>query len=199
MLTGRICVFRIDLYLFISVYLVIIKYNQSSLCHNSCSHYLLATMTLSLTSPSLYRNFLGRGRQRASLLPASLMLAADFTNDLAGAFFQYRENCLNFVDSSQREGSRKAQERFRELVNLIFLWLWPRLILTVNTGDRFSRDRDGDRGSGSMRATDYHVQCPVCTRAANDPSVLIITEETPTSAFSWLKVSTIAFTFKTLC
>ena len=107
------------------------------------------------------------------------MLAAEFTNDLAGAFFQYRENCLNFVDSSQREGSRKAQERFRELVNLIFLWLWPRLILTVNTGDRFSRDRDGDRGSGSMRATDYHVQCPVCTRAANDPSVLIITEEAP--------------------
>ena len=152
-------------------------------------------MSLYLTSPSLYRNFLGRGRQRASLLPASLMLAAEFTNDLAGAFFQYRENCLNFVDSSQREGSRKAQERFRELVNLIFLWLWPSLILTVNTGDRFSRDRDGDRGSGSMRATDYHVQCPVCTRAANDPSVLIITEEAPTSAFSWLKVSTIAFTF----
>ena len=80
------------------------------------------------------------------------------------------------------ECSRKAQERFRELVNLIFLWLWPRLILTVNTGDRFSRDRDGDRGSGSMRATDYHVQCPVCTRAANDPSVLIITEVAPTSA-----------------
>ena len=86
------------------------------------------------------------------------------------------------VDSSQREGSRKAQERFRELVNLIFLRLWPILILTVNTGDRFSRDRDGDRGSGSMRATDYHVQCPVCTRAANDPSVLTITEKAPTIA-----------------
>ena len=33
-------------------------------------------------------------------------------------------------------------------------------------------------------------------RAANDPSVLKITEKAPTRPFSWLKVPTIAFTFK---
>ena len=39
------------------------------------------------------------------------------------------------------------------------------------------------------------------TRAANDPSVFMIMEKapTPTRAFSWLKVPTSAFTFKTLC
>ena len=36
------------------------------------------------------------------------------------------------------------------------------------------------------------------TRAANDPSVFTITEEAHTRAFSWLKVATTAFTFKTL-
>ena len=47
-------------------------------------------------------------------------------------------------------------------------------------------------------------------RAANDPSVLRITEKVPSSAFSWLKApssncrsscsrSTSVFTFKTLC
>ena len=35
-------------------------------------------------------------------------------------------------------------------------------------------------------------------RAANDPSVLTITEKAPTRAFSWLKVPT-SLTFKTLC
>ena len=35
------------------------------------------------------------------------------------------------------------------------------------------------------------------TRAANDPSVLTITEKAPTRA--WLKASTIGFTFKTMC
>ena len=35
-------------------------------------------------------------------------------------------------------------------------------------------------------------------RAANDPSVFKITEKAPTRAFSWLKVPTSAFTFKTL-
>ena len=39
----------------------------------------------------------------------------------------------------------------------------------------------------------------VRTRAANDPSVFTITEKAPTRAFSWLKVPTSAFTFKTLC
>ena len=34
--------------------------------------------------------------------------------------------------------------------------------------------------------------------AANDPSVFTITEKAPTRAFSWLKVPTSAFTFKTL-
>ena len=37
------------------------------------------------------------------------------------------------------------------------------------------------------------------TRAANDPSVFIIMEKAPTKAFSWLKVPTSTFTFKTLC
>ena len=36
------------------------------------------------------------------------------------------------------------------------------------------------------------------TRAANHPSVFTITEEAHTRAFSWLKVSTNAFKFKTL-
>ena len=35
-------------------------------------------------------------------------------------------------------------------------------------------------------------------RAANDPSVFTIMEKAPTGAFSWLKVPTSAFTFKTL-
>ena len=35
-------------------------------------------------------------------------------------------------------------------------------------------------------------------RAANDPSVFTIREKVPTRAFSWLKVPTSAFTFKTL-
>ena len=38
----------------------------------------------------------------------------------------------------------------------------------------------------------------ISVRAANDPSVLTITEKAPTKAFSWLKVPTSAFTFKTL-
>ena len=36
-------------------------------------------------------------------------------------------------------------------------------------------------------------------RAATNPLVLTITAKAPTRAFSWLKVPTIAFTFKTLC
>ena len=38
----------------------------------------------------------------------------------------------------------------------------------------------------------------VLYRAANDPSVFTITEKAPARAFSWLKVPTSAFTFKTL-
>ena len=40
---------------------------------------------------------------------------------------------------------------------------------------------------------------PLVTRAANDPSVVTITEKAPTRAFSWLKASISAFTCKTLC
>ena len=36
-------------------------------------------------------------------------------------------------------------------------------------------------------------------RAANDPSVVTITEKAPTRAFSWLDAPTNTFTFKTLC
>ena len=35
-------------------------------------------------------------------------------------------------------------------------------------------------------------------RAANDQLILTVTEKAPTWAFSWLKVPTSAFTFKTL-
>ena len=41
----------------------------------------------------------------------------------------------------------------------------------------------------------------LCISAANDPSVKLyntITEKAPTRAFSWLKATTTAFTFKTL-
>ena len=44
--------------------------------------------------------------------------------------------------------------------------------------------------------------CVVCSSAADDSSVsqsvFTITVKAPTRAFSWLKVPTIAFTFKTL-
>ena len=40
--------------------------------------------------------------------------------------------------------------------------------------------------------------CKYKRRAANDPSVFTITGKAPASAFSWLKVPTSAFTFKTL-
>ena len=38
----------------------------------------------------------------------------------------------------------------------------------------------------------------IVIRAADDPSVFTITEKAHTMAFSWLKVPTSAFTFKTL-
>ena len=42
------------------------------------------------------------------------------------------------------------------------------------------------------------ILCALLIRAANDPSVFTITEKAAPRAFSWLKVPTSAFTFKTL-
>ena len=52
-------------------------------------------------------------------------------------------------------------------------------------------------GGGSQE--NVAMGAAVLIRAANDPSVFAVMEKAPTSAFSWLKVPTSAFTFKTLC
>ena len=56
--------------------------------------------------------------------------------------------------------------------------------------------------SGRSRSSCYEFHPALKTIAADDPSVsqsvFTITEEAPTMAFSWLKMPTSAFTFKTL-
>ena len=52
--------------------------------------------------------------------------------------------------------------------------------------------------NGRKAASVVSGPCMVRIRAVNDLSVFIITERAPTRAFSWLKVSTSAFTLKSL-
>ena len=76
--------------------------------------------------------------------------------------------------------------------NLIsyFFSKFTQLLFVLETGKRFS---------GSFLHNNCACAQGVCgSCAANDPSVLTITEKAPTRAFSWMKASSSAFTFKTL-
>ena len=63
-------------------------------------------------------------------------------------------------------------------------------------------NRAQQAGEGEQLRHGHMGQQCLCLSAADDPSVshsvFTITEKAPTRAFSWLKVPTSAFTFKTL-
>ena len=66
------------------------------------------------------------------------------------------------------------------------------------SGWRRSRSASRPRPGARSPQPGTELRDTVRISAANYPSVFTITEKSPTGSFSWLKVATTAFTFKTL-
>ena len=148
MLTERICVFRID-----KLSLITINHHYATIHAATC--HVVTISHLSFVVSKLF----GKGETKSITAPSIAHAGCEIHKWSSRGLLLTLSFCEISLTAQLWEGSRKAQERFRELVNLIFLWLWPRLILTVNTGDRFSRDRDGDRGQREHES--HRLSCPV--------------------------------------
>ena len=70
--------------------------------------------------------------------------------------------------------------------------------LSPKTAEDAPLHDDGSIPGDGLGQSHYHHYHYLSSGAANDSSVFTITEKAPSKAFSWLKVPTIAFTFKTL-